>query len=118
MTGRAAIVREANLVEIEEIEIPGPVGPNEVLVQTECTFISTGTELANFTGLDPGVHVPGSWNHFPARPGYANCGCVIELGSEVEIPGAGRSRLHPAQARFPPSCGRGRPQHHRRARSR
>ncbi len=84
MTGRAAIVREANLVEIEEIEIPGPLGPNEVLVQTECTFISAGTELANFTGLDPGVHVPGSWNRFPARPGYANCGRVIELGSEVE----------------------------------
>ena len=84
MTGRAAIVREANLVEIEEIEIPGLVGPNEVLVQTECTFISTGTELANFTGLDPGVHVPGSWNHFPARPGYANCGRVIELGTDVE----------------------------------
>ena len=84
MTGRAAIVREANLVEIEEIEIPGPIGPSEVLVQTECTFISAGTELANFTGLDPGVHVPGSWNHFPARPGYANSGRVIELGSAVE----------------------------------
>lgn len=84
MTGRAAVVPEANVVRIEEIPIPGPVGPNEVLVQTECTFISTGTELANFTGLDPGVHVPGSWNHFPARPGYANCGRVIELGADVE----------------------------------
>ena len=83
MTGRAAVVPEANVVHLEEIEIPGPVGPNEVLVQTECTFISAGTELANFTGLDPGVHVPGSWNHFPARPGYANCGRVIELGSDV-----------------------------------
>ena len=84
MTGRAAVVPEANVVHIEEIPIPGPVGPNEVLVQTECTFISTGTELANFTGLDPGVHVPGSWNHFPARPGYANCGRVVELGSAVD----------------------------------
>ncbi len=84
MTGRAAVVREANLVEIEEIDIPGPVGPNEVLVQTDCTFISAGTELANFIGLDPGVHVPGSWNQFPARPGYANCGRVIELGSAVD----------------------------------
>ena len=84
MTARAAVVREANVVEIEEIEIPGPVGPNEVLVATEFTFISAGTELANFTGLDPGVHVPGSWNHFPARPGYANCGRVVELGSAVD----------------------------------
>ncbi|MDE2768539.1 MAG: zinc-binding dehydrogenase [Chloroflexota bacterium] len=84
MTGRAAVVPEANVVHLEDIEIPGPVGPNEVLVQTECTFISAGTELANFTGLDPGVNVPGSWNHFPARPGYANCGRVIELGSDVE----------------------------------
>ena len=84
MTGRAAVVPEANVVHLEEIAIPGPVGPNEVLIQTEATFISTGTELANFTGLDPGVHVPGSWNHFPARPGYANCGRVIELGSNVE----------------------------------
>jgi threonine dehydrogenase-like Zn-dependent dehydrogenase len=84
MTGRAAIVREANLVEIEEIEVPGPVGSNEVLVETEFTFVSAGTELANFTGLDPGVNIPGSWNHFPARPGYANCGRVIELGSNVD----------------------------------
>ena len=84
MTGRAAIVREANVVEIEEIPIPNRVGAREVLIETECTFISTGTELANFTGLDPGVHVPGSWNHFPARPGYANCGRVAVLGSEVE----------------------------------
>ncbi|MDE2869545.1 MAG: zinc-binding dehydrogenase [Chloroflexota bacterium] len=84
MTGRAAVVPAANVVHIEEIPIPGPIGPNEVLVQTECTFISAGTELANFTGLDPGVNVPGSWNHFPARPGYANCGRVIELGSDVE----------------------------------
>ena len=84
MTGRAAVVPKANVVHLEEIAIPGPVGPNEVLVQTEATFISAGTELANFTGLDPGVHVPGSWNQFPARPGYANCGRVIELGSNVE----------------------------------
>ncbi len=84
MTGRAAVVPKANVVHIEKIPIPGPVGPNEVLVQTECTFISAGTELANFTGLDPGVHVPGSWNQFPARPGYANCGRVIELGANVE----------------------------------
>ena len=84
MTGRAAIVREANLVEIEEIPVPGPPGPRDVLVETEFTFISAGTELANFTGLDPGVHVPGSWNHYPARPGYANCGRVAELGSAVD----------------------------------
>ena len=81
MTGRAAIVREANLVEIEEIPVPGPLGPHDVLVETEFTFISAGTELANFTGLDPGVQIPGSWNHYPARPGYANCGRVVELGS-------------------------------------
>ena len=84
MTGRAAIVREANLVEIEEIPVPGPLGPHDVLVETEFTFISAGTELANFTGLDPGVHVPGSWNHYPARPGYSNCGRVVELGSAVD----------------------------------
>ena len=84
MTGRAAVVREANLVEIEEVPVPGPLGPREVLIETEFTFISAGTELANFTGLDPGVHVPGSWNHYPARPGYANCGRVAALGSDVD----------------------------------
>ncbi len=83
MTGRAAVVSAANQVAVEPIEVPRVLGPHDALVETEATFISTGTELANFTGTDPGVHRPGSWNAFPARPGYANCGRIVRLGSEV-----------------------------------
>ena len=56
-------------VEIEQVVVTGPLqvelqtyqletndlGPNEVLIETEYSYISTGTELANYTGKEPKV---------------------------------------------------------------
>jgi threonine dehydrogenase-like Zn-dependent dehydrogenase len=56
--------------------------PGEVVLEVECSVISAGTEVANFTGLDPGTRVPGSWNAYPHRPGYGAVGRVLASGPQ------------------------------------
>jgi len=54
-----------------------------MLIETECTFISAGTELANYTGREPQVFQPGSWCAYPWKSGYANVGIVRAIGDNV-----------------------------------
>ena len=63
-------------VDIETFELP-PIGDDEVLVATECTLISPGTERAFLLGL------PNAQGRYPSRPGYSNIGTVIEVGKSV-----------------------------------
>ena len=63
-------------VEVETFALP-PVGDDEVLVATECTLISPGTERAFLLGL------PNAQGRYPSRPGYSNIGTVIEVGQAV-----------------------------------
>ena len=63
-------------VDVETFDLP-PVGDDEVLVATECTLISPGTERAFLLGL------PNAQGRYPARPGYSNIGTVIEVGKAV-----------------------------------
>jgi 2-desacetyl-2-hydroxyethyl bacteriochlorophyllide A dehydrogenase len=79
------VVTAQNEVALLERSIdPDSLGPEEILVQTERTFISAGTELANYTGTDPTVFIAGSWNAYPWRSGYANVGRVVAAGSAVQ----------------------------------
>ena len=57
--------------------------PDQVLLRTELSLISTGTELANYSALDPGVDRPGSWNAYPWHPGYAAVGEILRVGAAV-----------------------------------
>ncbi len=63
-------------VEVETFTVP-PVGDDEVLVATECTLISPGTERAFLLGL------PNAQGKYPSRPGYSNIGTVIEVGKTI-----------------------------------
>ena len=63
-------------VEVETFALP-TVGDDEVLVATECTLISPGTERAFLLGL------PNAQGKYPSRPGYSNIGTVIEVGEAV-----------------------------------
>jgi 2-desacetyl-2-hydroxyethyl bacteriochlorophyllide A dehydrogenase len=81
--------------QVEEIEVDdSALGPAEVLIEVEVSVVSAGTEVANYTGLDPGTRVPGSWNAYPHRPGYGAVGRVAGLprGSQgpegPAVPGA------------------------------
>ena len=81
---REVVVTGQNQVELQTNEIDTPVlAANELLIDTEYTFISSGTELANYTGREPKVFQEGSWCAYPWRSGYANVGIVREIGSGI-----------------------------------
>ena len=56
----------------------------ELLIRTECSFISAGTELSIFTGNDPGTVTPGAWCQWPWAAGYGNVGIVEKVGEGVD----------------------------------
>ena len=81
---RQLVFPERRRCVMEQAPLPaGALGPDRVLLQTEVSLMSTGTELANYSGLDPGVDVPGSWNAYPSRPGYAAVGRLAWVGDRV-----------------------------------
>lgn len=63
-------------VDVETFMLP-PVGDDEVLVATECTLISPGTERAFLLGL------PNAQGRYPTRPGYSNIGTVVDTGKSI-----------------------------------
>jgi 2-desacetyl-2-hydroxyethyl bacteriochlorophyllide A dehydrogenase len=71
-------------VELQTTELDEKrLGPNEILIETEYTYISTGTELANYSGKEPKVFQPGAWCAYPWKSGYANVGIVKDVGERV-----------------------------------
>ena len=84
MNIREVVVTGQNRVELQTNEFDATIqSPNEILIETEYTFISSGTELANYTGRDPKVFQKGTWCAYPWRSGYANVGIVREVGANV-----------------------------------
>ena len=87
---REVVVTGQNQVELQTADIVTPLlAANELLIDTEYTFISSGTELANYTGREPKVFQKGEWCEYPWRSGYANVGIVREVGAGVTraVPG-------------------------------
>jgi 2-desacetyl-2-hydroxyethyl bacteriochlorophyllide A dehydrogenase len=81
---REVVVTGQHQVELQTADIDAPVlASNELLIDTEYTFISSGTELANYTGREPKVFQKGEWCEYPWRSGYANVGIVREVGTDV-----------------------------------
>ena len=81
---REVVVTAQNQVELQTTDTDTPVlAANELLIDTEYTFISSGTELANYTGREPKVFQKGSWCEYPWRSGYANVGIVRDVGADV-----------------------------------
>ncbi len=81
---RQIVVRGPHDVSLQMGQIPNLPEPGHVLIETEATFISAGTELAWFTGRDPQITGPHGSSAYPRVPGYANCGRVIAVGEEVD----------------------------------
>jgi len=77
------IVNGPHQVDLVERDIPDKPAAGEILIETEKTFISAGTELANYTALDPTVHQPGAWNAYPWASGYSNVGRITAGGKDV-----------------------------------
>jgi 2-desacetyl-2-hydroxyethyl bacteriochlorophyllide A dehydrogenase len=79
MNARALAFTAVNSVELLEVEIPEPL-PGEVLIETELSAVSPGTELRCLAGLQANA------KPWPFIPGYALVGTVIRVGSGVNLP--------------------------------
>ena len=64
--------------ELQPCEVDEALGPGEFLVQTQCSLISPGTELAWFTGLQREI-LGDAWS-YPLYPDYCNVGRVLAVG--------------------------------------
>jgi 2-desacetyl-2-hydroxyethyl bacteriochlorophyllide A dehydrogenase len=84
MKARQAVIVEPFRADVREVDLPDP-GPGQVLVRTEASFVSPGTELAVFTGTHQWLKDPNlpDWK-FPFRPGYSAAGEVVAVGPGVE----------------------------------
>ncbi|MEM3546231.1 MAG: zinc-binding dehydrogenase [Candidatus Bathyarchaeia archaeon] len=69
-------------VEIEEFEVGEP-NSGHVLIETELTLISTGTELTALTGDFPKPSAWSSYVKYPFIPGYTCIGRVLKIGPNV-----------------------------------
>jgi 2-desacetyl-2-hydroxyethyl bacteriochlorophyllide A dehydrogenase len=83
MHARQAVILEPYKVAVRETELPPPA-PNQILVATEVSAVSPGTELAVWTGTHQWLKDPNlpDWK-FPFRPGYSAAGTVAAVGSAV-----------------------------------
>ena len=70
-------------VKIEEIDVREP-DKGQVLVETECTLISTGTEMTAYTGDFPPKSLWAEYVRYPFVPGYSNVGRVVKVGEGVK----------------------------------
>ncbi len=83
MHARQVVITEPYQAAVREVELPQPAA-NQILVATEVSAVSAGTELAVWTGTHQWLKDPTlpDWK-FPFRPGYSAAGTVVAVGSEV-----------------------------------
>lgn len=79
--GTAVVFPREFAAALEEFTIPRP-GPGQVLVKSEYSCISAGTERKRYMNVYADSGVP--QRPFPVRPGYANAGTIVELGPGVD----------------------------------
>ena len=68
---------------VRDVQLPDPA-PNQILVETEASAVSAGTELAVYTGTHQWLQDPNlpDWK-FPFRSGYSAAGTVVAVGAKV-----------------------------------
>ncbi len=83
MHARQVVITEPYKLEVREMELPPP-SANQILVATEVSAVSAGTELAVWTGTHQWLKDPTmpEWK-FPFRPGYSGAGRVVAVGSAI-----------------------------------
>ena len=72
-----AVLHGKGDLRIETASIPDGLEAHQVLVQTEFSAFSTGTDLGNYLG--DSTYVPGAPN-YPRGVGYSNAGVVRSTG--------------------------------------
>lgn len=84
MKARQAVIVAPYQAEVRTVDLPDPA-PNQILVRTEVSAISPGTELAVWTGTHQWLKDPNlpDWK-FPFRSGYSAAGIVEDVGADVQ----------------------------------
>lgn len=78
-------------------DVPLPTG-SQVLIATEASAISAGTELAVYTGVHQWLKDPNrTWPKFPFVPGYSAVGTIIAAGPDVEHLNVGDRVIYPGR---------------------
>jgi 2-desacetyl-2-hydroxyethyl bacteriochlorophyllide A dehydrogenase len=83
MRARQIVITEPYQVSVREVDLPSPAA-NQIVVATEVSAVSAGTELAVWTGMHQWLkdaNLP-DWK-FPFRPGYSAAGTIVAAGSAV-----------------------------------
>ena len=95
MCALQAVIVDPLRVEVRSTELPAPA-PNQILVRTEFSAVSAGTELAVYTGTHQWLRDPNlpDWK-FPFRPGYSAAGEIVAVGSDVRGWGQGDRVSYP-----------------------
>ncbi len=84
MRGQRLVAFRPYTMELESFDLPDAPPPGHLLAETICTLISTGTELANYTGITVDRRAMGDdWRAKPYRPGYSYVGVVRAVGEDV-----------------------------------
>ncbi|MDP6051325.1 MAG: alcohol dehydrogenase catalytic domain-containing protein [Candidatus Latescibacteria bacterium] len=66
-----------NRMHFCELGDPGELSPSQILIRTEFSGITNGTERHAMLGEF-------NWKHFPGRHGYQHVGIIEATGNEVE----------------------------------
>lgn len=77
---RRAVLHGKGDLRIETAVLPDRLDAHQLLVQTEFTALSTGTDLGNYLG--DSTYVPGAPD-YPRWVGYSNAGLVCATGPDV-----------------------------------
>jgi 2-desacetyl-2-hydroxyethyl bacteriochlorophyllide A dehydrogenase len=84
MRGQQIVFTDKDKIELQDCEWNDrELGGHELLIETEASFISAGTELAILKAATPKVYKKGSWNAYPWKAGYASVGTIRAIGKEV-----------------------------------
>ena len=77
MNPRRVVVPSKNEIIVEPFDLPA-LGPGQVLLETQASAISPGTEMAFLQ------HKPNTTGEYPFYPGYSACSRIIEKHASVE----------------------------------
>src|SRR6478672_9079670 len=82
MRARQVVITKPFETAVREVELPAPAD-NQILVATEVSAVSPGTELAVWTGTHQWLQDPNlpDWK-FPFRSGYSAAGRVLKVGKD------------------------------------
>lgn len=79
--GRRALLPSVRAFTVEPLS-PAQPGPGQILVETDVSLVSPGTELAVYAGIHPGLQDPdASWPRLPFAPGCSAAGRVDATGA-------------------------------------